>query len=224
MKNTRRILLFLLLLGLVLALGILFWPYVQAYLVTPVALLVWVLLRIFVLSIDQKILWALLAFSALVFILRRLGQELKIPEQRPAPEPNTTLRKVEIWRNFIQMRPDDSGEHEAIRRELSRMLVSLYTSRQAGSTYKEVSEALLQRQIPVPDPVYALLFSSRATAPRQSFKQVLDRLRRTPQTYFRRWTGREAADYYRSIDAVLTFLETSLEIKNDDGPIDSSDN
>ena len=218
MEKPRLILLFALILVLILALGILFWPFVLANIVTPVALLVWVLLRILVLSIDQKILWALLAFSALVFILRRVSHEVRIPEQYGPLEGNTTLKKVELWRHFIQFSPDEVGEHEAIQRELSRMLVSLYTTRQSSSTFMEVNEALKERQIHLPDPIYAFLFSSRAAAaPRRSFKQALGALFRASQRYFHRWTGRESADYYRSIDAVLTFLETSLEMKNDDG-------
>lgn len=224
MSKSRLILLFLAILVLIFVLGILFWPFVLANIVTPVALLVWVMLRIFVLSIDQKILWALLAFSALVLTLRRLSHEVKIPEQYQPPEGNATLRKVELWRHFIQFSPDEVGEQEAIRRELSRLLVSLYTTRQSGSTFIEVSEALQQRQIPLPDPVYTFLFSKReAGARRRSLNQRLGSLRLAPQKYFRRWTGREAADYYRSIDAVLTFMETSLEIKHDDGHDDIPD-
>ena len=33
----------------------------------------------------------------------------------------------------------------------------------------------------------------------------------------RRWTGQETAEHYRMIDEVLSFMETSMEMKNDDG-------
>ena len=33
----------------------------------------------------------------------------------------------------------------------------------------------------------------------------------------RRWTGQETAEHYRMIDETLSFIEKSMEMKNDDG-------
>jgi hypothetical protein len=219
MRKNRLLALFVLILGLILSLGILFQPFVVANIVTPFALFIWLLLRLFVLSIHQKILWGLLVFSACIFLLRSILRERKSLPQYEYAEPNATLKKVDIWRNFITYSPQEDDESDPTRRELKRLLVSLYSSKQQSFTNFKIYESLQQREIPLPEQVYAFLFSGDpAGGSRRSLMKVLRALWTAPKKWIRRWTGREAAEYYRSIDEVLTFMENSLEMKHDHDP------
>ena len=92
----------------------------------------------------------------------------------------------------------------------------MYTSRQPETPHWEVYEALRLRQIPLPENIYAFLFPDKPLGGRPSFRQVLHTIRSAPKKWARRWTDRDVAAYYRSIEEVVNFMESSMEITHDD--------
>ena len=215
MKITKRTSLVIILLGLVLLLGILFRSFILDNFVRPVALVFWLFWRI-VLSVDQKIYWYLLILSALVYALFQLAEELAGIKLTPPPNSFLILDNINYWRTFIQLTGDEIKKPNILKRSLIEMLVTMYTSRQPEARQWEVEEALLQRQIPLPEHVYAFLFKAEPSGGRRSFQQILQTIWSTPGKWVRRWTGRDAAKYYQAIEEVLTFMESSMEIKHDD--------
>jgi hypothetical protein len=127
------------------------------------------------------------------------------------------LESVGLWRGFIIISTDEIDKDNPLKRELAQLLVSMYVSKQRGATSYEVSAALRQRQIPLPEPIYAFLFAEELPRPKRFFAQALRSIRLAPRRWVRKWSGRDVKEYYQNIQAVLTFMETSLEMKNDDG-------
>ena len=107
------------------------------------------------------------------------------------------------------------------------LLTSMYFSQQHAAAHFEIKEALEQHQIPLPEHVYAFLFSKEPEESRQTFfqnplryfKQIAHSIRLAARKKIRKWTGREVAEYYQAIDEVLSLMETTLEIKYEDDPI-----
>ena len=220
MHNPKRVALFALCLGGIVFVGLLFAPFVMTNIISPLAMVAWLFLRIFVLSIPQEYYWWFIIIAGLAWIARRFAGGQPEFEERPEPELNAALKSVDNWRYILQVAEGYHGLRRELKRELCHMLISLFSARQQSATYSEVYEPLLQRQIPLPEPVYAFLFTPDPEDVQLSFIQKLRALPQAPRRWWRRWTGQERADYHQSIDAVLTFMETMLEVPHDDNSVD----
>ncbi len=221
MKITRRISLIIILLVLSLLLGILFHTFILDNIIKPVALVLWVFRRI-LLSVDQKLYWGLLIFSAIVVVFFRLIQ-LSFDEAPPLPPgSNATLRKIYAWRTSIWLNGNEIEKFNILKQDLGWMLASLYASQQPGKAQWEIYDALKQQQIPLPINIYAFLFPGEPSGDKRSFRQILQIIRRAPEQWARRRTGRDLAEYYQSIESIITFMESLKETKHDDRHFDAS--
>ena len=222
MKITRRTSLIIILLGLSLLLGILFHSFILDNIIKPVALALWVFRRI-LLSVNQKIYWGLLIFSALMAVFIRLTKSLSPDEELPLPpDSNATLKEINSWRTSIWLTGNEIDKFNILKQNLRWTLVSLYASNQPGKAQWEIYEAMKQQQISLPMPIYDFLFPSQSSDGKRSFRQILQIIRRTPGKWARRWTGRDLVEYYRSIEALLTFMESLKETKHNGKHFDTS--
>ena len=219
MRDPKRLALFGLFLGLIVFLGLLFAPFVMANIISPLALFAWLFLRMFVLSIDQQYYWWFLILLGIIWVARFFFRGPPAVVEPLLPTPNATMKSVDNWRALIYVAEGYSGLRVELKRELRQMLISLFSSRHGNSAFSEVYEPLQKRQIPLPEPVYAFLFEPELVEEQRSF---MEKLRALPQTlrqrltqWRRAWTGQETAEYYQSIEAVLTFMESMLEVPYD---------
>jgi hypothetical protein len=202
--------------------GLLFWPFILNEIITPTSLAVWVLLRIFVFSIDQEIYWMAVIFITSVFLYLRLR-----PPSHPtiqsedSQHSNATMRTLDYWRSLFNLVDVHVQDDETLKKELARLLLSHYAAKQHTSADFRLYEALKQGKIPLPEQMHAFLFPEERQPAGRSLiihvKRLVQSIRNTPRKWIRRWTGQETAERYRMIDEILCFLETSLEIENDDG-------
>jgi hypothetical protein len=228
LNKKQRWLIFLLMMGLLLFLGFVFQEFLMANLILPVATVLWLLLRIFVLSVDQQIYWWCLIGLVVLLAIRRVFLRPGTIEPYRPPQSRGVLDEVDHWRTSILSNAHETGEKNTLKRELMWLLTSIYSSRKQGHAQFEIKEAFEHREIPLPEGVYTFLFANEPEAPNQNsflhpvhtFKRILQSIRLAVRKKMRRWTGREAAEYYRAIDEMLTFMENQLEIKNDKDPID----
>ncbi len=214
MKNSRRITLIILLVGLLLCLGIVFRGFLVENIIRPISLLVWILLRVLQ-SVDQNIYWGALLFAGLIFVLLRLGKGPAVEERTPPPDTFSALENVRYWRTAITVTRDETTEVNVLKRYLGKMLATAYAVKEPGRANLEIYNALKLRQIPLPERVYAFLFPGSLPASERSFRRVLQAIRRAPQRLVHRWSGRDLQEYDQSIDEVLAFIESTLEVKND---------
>jgi hypothetical protein len=216
MKLSRRYLPFAIILGILILIGILFEPFVVNKILVPVAAAIWLLLRIFVLSVDQIYYWVGLTVLGFMFVVFRVIHQLIF---RPgpvkvdsSPDPSLALMTAEAWRNRIALSAGGSAEQAILKRELAWLLVSMYTHRRSGSAYLEVYEPLRLRKIPLPEMVWSFIFEKEPPGRKPGFLQSI---RQAAQTRIQKWNGRETAEYYQAIAEVLSFMETSLEMNDD---------
>jgi hypothetical protein len=218
MKPSLRLISAIFLLSLCLLAGMLFWPFILKDILTPISLVVWLLLRIFVLSIGQQYYWGALIFVILLLLLRQLPPERGLAQEENFPDSNTTIKTFEYWRSLFTLGEQDLRDSKTIKGELVRLLLSFYATRQRTAADFRLYDALQQGEIPLPEDIHAFLFPEEPpSSTGHSLKKRVQAIQKAPGIWIRRWTGQEAAEYYRMIDKVLGFMETSLEIKNDDG-------
>jgi hypothetical protein len=246
MKNFGRLSLILILLGLLFFLGILFRAFLLDNLVRPVAVLFWFLLRILS-SVDQVYYWGTLVFATLGYVfyslfLRR-PKRPAVFEQTPPSRANATLENVHYWRTTILVTLDEIGKPNILKHNLGKMLASIYVSKEPGSSSLEVYKALrlINRPLPeqmtselhrisLPEGMYAFLFPEESPARAADsawsgnfFGKVFHTIWQTPRNLMRKWTGRDVADYYKSIEEVVALMESSMEINHDQKTIDTPD-
>ena len=218
MNISRRLVIVVFFLLIILFVGMLFWPFVLNEIVHPISLAIWVLLRISVLRIDQKCYWAAIIFITSFFLYHRL-----LPPYQPTTQSedfrnsNDIMRTIGYWRSLFILTDQDIQGDKTLTKELARLLLSLHRTKQRTLPYFRLYDALQQGEIPLPEHIHTFLFPEEPQKSGRSIKKLLQTIRGTPQTWVRRWTGQEMAEYHQMIDEVLCFIETSLEMKNDDG-------
>jgi hypothetical protein len=116
---------------------------------------------------------------------------------------------------------DEKAKVSILKQNLGEMLVTMYTSRQPETPHWEIYEALRQHRIPLPESIYAFLFPRKPLSSRRSLRQVLYAIQGAPREWARRRTGQDVAEYYRSIEEVLNFMEISMEITHDNEHFDT---
>jgi hypothetical protein len=216
MKLSRHVIGLILFVSIILLVGLLFWPVILENVIAPISLTAWLLLRIFVLSVDQKYYWGAIIFTVLIFIFRLLPRDQIDVKSEDLPETNATIRSIEYWRSQFILAGVNVQDNESFKRELIRLLLSMYASKQRTSTSFVLYEALEKGELPLPEHIRTFLFPNKQKETKRSFKKIVQSIRAAPQKWMRDWTGQETAECYRMIDEVLSFMEKSMEIKDDD--------
>jgi hypothetical protein len=217
MKISRRVPGFILFGSILLLLGMLFWPFILNEIIKPMSLATWIVLRIFVLSVDQKYYWGAIIFAAVVFLVRLLPQDQTNFQSEDFPDSNATIKTIEYWRVLFTVIEHDARDEKALKRELINLLLSLYASKQGTSTSFMLYDALQKGELPLPEHIHTFLFPDEPKKSKWSLNKFIQSVRTAPQKWKRRWAEQETAEHYRMIDEVLSYMETSMEIKNDDG-------
>jgi hypothetical protein len=221
-RRSRALVIGIFSLLIILFVGLLFWPFILNEIIRPTSLAVWVLVRIFILSLDQKYYWVAIVFIAAIFLfLRLLPPAHSTVESEDSQHLNVTMRTLDYWRSLLNLIDHRVQDDEMLKKELARLLLSLYATKQHTLADFRLYDALQQGEIPLPEQIYAFLFPKEPQPVGRSFianiRRLVQSIRNTPRKWIRRWTGQETAERHRLIDETLCFLETSLEMKNDDG-------
>jgi hypothetical protein len=216
MKFSRRVAISILFIITILLFGMSFWPFILKNIIEPISLVTWLLLRIFVLSIDQKYYWGAIIFVVVIFLFRLLPQDQTVVQPEDFLDSNASIKNIGYWRTLFTLTKYDSHDLETLKRELTHLLLSLYASKQRTSTSFILYDALQKGELPLPEHIHTFLFPDEPKKSGWSLNKFMQSVRKAPQKWMRRWTGQETAEYYRMIDETLSFMETSMEMKNDD--------
>ncbi len=221
MRTSRVIFAAVLLLALA-GLALISSSFIQENLVIPLALVLLFFWRI-VQSIDQRFYWFVLVFLAPAFFYIRLLGRTRGPAPAAGSSPivNATIERINYWRASIGLAGRAAGS-DTLEQDLGWMLASLYAARQHGAVRFQVYDDLKQRKLELPDPIYALVFPAAPAQSRRSLKRLLAGILELPGKAVGRWTGREAAEYYQSLDRALRFMESLVENEYADGTSDDS--
>jgi hypothetical protein len=217
MKLSRRVVISILFIAIILLFGMFFWQFILNEIITPIAQAGWLLLRLFVLSIDQKYYWGVIIFIVFIFLYRLISRDSITTPSEDFQETNETIETIGQWRTLFTLANDSDYDEITLKRELIHMVASFYASKQGSSTYFIFYDALRRGEIPLPDHIHTFLFPVEQQESRRSFKKLMQFVRETPRKWIRDWTRQRTAQNYRMIDEILSFIETSMEIENGDG-------
>lgn len=213
MSISKRVIVSSLVAAIVLFAGLLFWPFIFNNIIEPTAVAVWLLLRFLVLSIDQKYFWYAVISLAVIFLFRLLRQEQSASQSDAYQDTNATILNIGYWRVLFTYNDQDVRDEKILQRELTHLVTSLYASKQSTSNDFHVHDALRQGKFPLPENIHSFLFAPEPEKAGGPLKRFLQSIPNNLRKWIRQWTGREKAEYYQTIEEVLNFLETSMEIK-----------
>jgi hypothetical protein len=233
MRRPRPVLSIVIAAASLVLLGLIFRRELLDYLIAPFAIALWWLLRMTVLAIDQEIYWVMLLLLIGLIAAWRLvrwgtsGQDSFGVEPQPAS--NQTLNRVLFWERQLRAEITGTIAPGTSRRELKWLLVSIIGSERRRMAPFQIDGALRQRGIPLPDSIYAFLYGDGAPAQRPGFAEdpigflveLAHSIRHAPARLLRRWSGRETADFRRSVEDILALMETMLEMNHDAEPNDA---
>ncbi len=218
MSTSRRLVIVVFSLLVILFVGLLFWPFILNDIITPISQVIWILLRLFVLSIGQQYYWAAIIVVASLFLYRRLAPPPhSFIQPEDSKDPNATMRNIDRWRSLFTLIDQHIQEDQILKKNLAHLLLSLYATKQHIPADFRLYDALQQGEIPIPEQIHAVLFPEDPQQVKHSFTKLAQSIRNIPRKWIRHWTGQETAEDYRMLDEILCFMETSLEMKNDDG-------
>lgn len=218
-NNRRRLLIALIALATVALTSVVFWPFIAAQIIAPIALLAWLLLRIFVLSISQQFYWYGAILAVLITLFRLWPQSFNNAPFEKHAEMNVAINTFERWRNLFSPTNSDAHSTGTLRQELVWLLLSLHATKQQFDADHQLHGALRRREIDLPDAIHAFLFPDETPAKPRSFLQRSLDFWLTPLKWAqrRRRQQREMAQRHDRIDEVLGYIEKSLETNNDNG-------
>lgn len=221
MNRRQSLLIALIVLAIVALACVVFWPFIAAEIIAPIALLAWLLLRIFVLSIDQQTYWYGMVFVVLVSLFRLWPRDFaERPFERHAGG-NVALRDLGRWRSYFELTDHDLQNLRNLRWELVRLLLTLYATKQHAEADLRLHEALQRREIALPETIHAFLFPADVPAKPRSYLQRVRDFWLAPLIWVRRRAllRQQRAECLLRIDEILGFLEQSLEMNDghDDG-------
>jgi hypothetical protein len=214
MKLSGRTSLIALISGFLLLMGFLFHTFILENFVRPVALVLWLFWR-FLQVFDQHLCWGLLIFGILFYAFYRFIE--KPPSLGMALETgsNATLEIMNNWRTMILITSDEIDRPNLLKRDLGKMVATLYASKQPGVDYFEIYSSLKEGLIPLPERIYKFLFWTEPASSRRSLKFIDKTIWNAPGKWYRHLTGRELAEYYRTIEEVLIFMDSMMETNHD---------
>jgi hypothetical protein len=200
---------------ILLFIGLLFWPFIMNEIITPTSLVIWLLLRMFVLSIGQQYYWGAIILVVFLFLIRILPQSQNSIQSDDYLDSNATIKSIGYWRSIFTLTDSAIRDEKIVKRELMRLLLSLYATKQRTSANFGLYEAIQQGEIPIPERIHLFLFPIEPEKPKRTLRALSQSIRGSVQKWFRHWNGQETAENTIMIDEVLSFMETSLEMKND---------
>jgi len=221
MKFSRRLVIWIFALLVILFVGMLNWSFVLNEIIQPVSLVIWLLLRVFVLSIDQQYYWWALILIMLALIYRLLPHDQSANFTEDVKNPNETLRTIEHWRLLFVPGENRGFSDRFVEREFTHTVISLYALKLHATPDFQLFDALRNGTIPIPEDIRAYLFMNEPKKEKRTIKTLVQSMANAPRNWIYHWSGQDIADHYRMIEKILDFLETSLEM-NDDGKFNAN--
>jgi hypothetical protein len=200
--------------SLLVGLALIFPGILLEGIVGPVAAVLWAAWRV-IISVDQSVYWgALIVLYSLVMVrlLPRGQSGPSNPGDHRRHEPRT---QVEHWRGLIENAALGEEQHAALRDSLKTLLASTVGQRERSSA-AELERELKSNQIALPPAAREYLFPASTRHRRHFGSHAVDPFSWT-RRWLHRWTNKGRGSEYRTLDELLGWMESSMEIKDDKG-------
>ncbi len=199
-----------LVLSLFLGFAIIFRTFLMVNIFEPIAMLFWAAWRV-VSSVDQNTYWIIVILICSIPVIRLIPFRPNTSDSayRDVYSP---VSRVEDWLRLVKNAPLGVDETECLRDRLKRLLLSVQGFERFSSINLEQIAA--QEVTALPLAVRRFLFPAKEKHKMLSEDFRLRLLFLTPK-WFRRWAGKRFQINHTDIEETLAWMESQMEISND---------
>jgi len=212
MRSHKQLVLQILIMTLLVSLIIIFRAFIFTNIVRPVALLFWALWRI-VSRVHQNIYWAILIVLCLILILRILPTGQDTSFSSIYNDRDKSLARVEHWQTLIKAAISGNDKNRLLSDSLRKLLISVISQDEQFNP-TDLEKIISTGGTPISLAAQQYIFPPGRRDRKVSIKQKITILLLTPK-WLRKWTGKFIHQDYTSIDEILRWMETELEINNE---------
>jgi len=212
MDNLKIYLRPFLVLGLFLGLAISFRSFLMINIIEPIAVLLWAFWRI-ICSVNQNNYWIILIIFCLILVFRLVPDGNRNFSRSAYKYKYRAQSRVEHWQSLLTNAMMEKHGIESLRSNLKELLISMIDEEERSNPMSSEKAALLG-QLPLPVSVQDLLFP-----PKRKHKIISGDFRFRPlfltPKWFRGWARKFIQPDNTSIDEVLEWMESTMEINHD---------
>jgi hypothetical protein len=209
MNNLKKYLPPLLVLGFLLGFAVGFRSFIMLNIIEPIATIIWASWQM-ISSVNQNIHWTVLIICCAILAIRIVPVGNSGSSNSAYSYRHRLQSRVEYWQSLLTNAMMEKREVEYLRSNLEELLLSMDERQERRNS----GEIALKGQTPLPASARDFLFppKQKLKVPSGSYQSQL--LLLTPG-WFRRWVGKFIRPDNTSVDEVLKWMETTLEIKHD---------
>ena len=211
--TTRRYLVALFILIVLLVLGIGFHTYVMKFVIEPFVMVLWAIFRVF-LSIPQEVYWTGLIILACVVAIILLPTRSEENQQSGYHDPKQQFNRLEYWQSMLKSAPIKPTEDQALKENLQRLIKSLKQLEGGRGEADSQDTVIQQGTLPVRASTFLNLVSISPENPIKSHYKwlpaALQNLKKKTSLGYQ-----NIEEYYDSVEEVLHSIETDLGIEHD---------
>jgi hypothetical protein len=212
MEKFKKNLLPFLILSLLVGFFVSFRSSLMNYIIEPIALLFWAVWRI-ISSVDQNLYWIALIVICAILVIRLIPSEKDSP---PSPTYIYTYKppnRVEYWQTIIDESRLGKHKSEYLRNRIKELTMTVISQVEQPAT-TELDEIVAAGIPSLPPEARQYLFPSNGEDGISSIKDQLSHNVFLPR-WLRKWRRKYIHQNNATMDEVLTWMETELEINNE---------
>lgn len=185
---------------------------VMTNVIEPIALVFWVVWRI-IASVDQIIYWIILIAAGFLLVIRLIPNRDDVTAKAAYNYTYRPGNRIEYWKSLIRDSALERESAEILHANLKSLLTSIFRNSQ-DSRPIDVAELAATRKVPLSLETQRFLFSPRKRDKTVTLSATLSAL-----LLRSRWlpgkTGETNHQDAKSIDEIIRWIETEMEISND---------
>lgn len=212
MSNLKKYLRPFLVLSLFLGLTIGFRSFLMINIIEPIAAMFWAFWRI-ISSVNQNIYWVILIIFCAILVIRLVPAGNNNTTNSAYNYKHSSQSRVEYWQSLLTSATMEKDGIERLRSNLKELLQRIIDEEEQSNPTSSEKIALLGKT-PLPISVQNFLFP-----PKQKLKTFFGGLQFQPlfstPRWFRRWATKFIQPDNASIDEVLKWMESTMEISHD---------
>ena len=211
MNNLKKYMVALLVLML-LATGLRAPSFVMTNVIEPIALVFWALWRI-IASVDQIVYWIILIAVCFLLVLRLIPNRDGVTAKAAYNYTYRPGNRIEYWKSLLRDSARERESAEILPASLKSLLTSVFRNLN-DSRPINVEELAATRKVPLSLETQCFLFSHGKPDKKVTLSAMLSTL-----LLRSRWLPGKAGEINhqdaRSIDEIIRWMETEMEISND---------
>ena len=212
MRNNKQFALPILITVLLVILIVSFRSFLLTNIIEPIALLFWAFWRI-ITSVNQHVYWMALIVLCSMLFLRLFPSGDNKSSRSAYNDRGKSLNRVEHWQTLMKDSVLGNDKSRRLHDSLKDLLISIVAQGEEGDPI-ELEEFVAKGKVPLSLATQQYLYPPVERHGKFHLNQKINIMSLAPR-WLRKWRGKFVHQDYTSIDEILRWMETELEIDDE---------